>query len=190
MNVEHTAMTNAFDSANYPTSEPTELVSGDRWAWKRSDLNAEYANSAYTLKYALRLQGAGATEIAITASASGLDYIVEVGSSTTAAYTVGRYTYQTYITRNSDSERLTIGSGEIELLANRDEATTNPITNLRQRLENLDAAILTLTTKTASAYSIAGRSFSYVDLPELQRMRDQTAGEINTKTRKRFGVRS
>ncbi len=183
-------MTNAFDSANYPTSEPTELVAGDRWAWKRTDLNAEYANSAYTLKYALRLQGAGTTEIAITASASGLEYIVEVGSSTTAAYAVGRYTYQAYITRNSDSERLTIGSGEIQLLANRDEATTNPITNLRQRLENLDAAILTLTTKTASAYSIAGRSFSYVDLPELQRMRDQTAGEINIKTRKRFGVRS
>jgi hypothetical protein len=183
-------MTNAFDSANYPTTEPTQLVAGDRWAWKRTDLNADYANSAYTLKYALRLQGAGATEISITASASGLDYIVEVASSATASYIVGRYTYQAYITRNADSERLTIGSGEIVVVANRDEATTDPISNLRQRLENLDAAILTLTTKTASAYSIAGRSFSYVDLPELQRMRDQTAGEINTKTRKRFGIRS
>ena len=182
-------MRNAFDSANYPTSEPTELVAGDRWAWKRSDLNSDYSNAAYTLKYALRLQATVATEIEITASASGLDYIIEVGSSTTAAYTVGRYTYQAYITRDSDSERLTIGSGDIVLLANRDAATTNPISNLRQRLENLDAAILTITTKTASAYSIAGRSFSYVDLPELQRMRDQTAGEINTKTRKRFGIR-
>jgi hypothetical protein len=88
-------------------------------------------NSAYTLKYALRLQGAGTTEIEITASASGLEYIIEVGSSTTAPYIVGRYTYQTYITRNSDSERITIGSGEIQLLANRDQSTTNPITNLR-----------------------------------------------------------
>jgi hypothetical protein len=182
-------MTNAFDSANYPTTEPTELVAGDMWRWKRSDLNTDYPNSAYTLKYALRLQGAGTTEIEIAASASGLEYIIEVGSSTTAPYIVGRYTYQTYITRNSDSERITIGSGEIQLLANRDQSTTNPITNLRQRLENLETAILNLTTKTASAYSIAGRSFSYVDLPELQRMRDQTAGEINTKTRKTFGIR-
>jgi len=71
-------MTNAFDSANYPTTEPTQLVAGDRWAWKRKDLNADYVNSAYTLKYALRLQGAGATEIAITATASGLEYIVKV----------------------------------------------------------------------------------------------------------------
>jgi hypothetical protein len=77
-------MTNAFDSANYPTTEPTELVAGDMWRWKRSDLNTDYPNSAYTLKYALRLQGAGTTEIEITASASGLEYIIEVGSSTTA----------------------------------------------------------------------------------------------------------
>jgi hypothetical protein len=137
----------------------------------------------------LRLQGAGTTEIEITASASGLEYIIEVGSSTTAAYIVGRYTYQTYITRSSDSERITIGSGQIQLIANRDQSTANPITNLRQRLENLETAILNLTTKTASAYSIAGRSYSYVDLPELIRMRDQTAGEINTKTRKTFGIR-
>lgn len=182
-------MTNAFDSANYPTTEPTQLVAGDRWAWKRTDLNTDYANSAYTLKYALRLQGAGTTEIEIAASASGSEYIIEVGSSTTAAYIVGRYTYQTYITRNSDSERITIGSGQIQLIANRDQSTADPITNLRQRLENLETAILSLTTKTASAYSIAGRSYSYVDLPELIRMRDQTAGEINTKQRKTFGIR-
>lgn len=182
-------MTNLFDSANYPTKEPSQLIVGDRWTWKRSDLHSSYANTAYVLKYALRLQGAGSTEIEVTASASGNDYVVEVASATTAAYTAGWYSYQTYLTRSADDERITIGSGEIEVIANRDASTSDPISLLRQRLNNLDEAVKTLTTKTASSYSIAGRSFSYVDLPTLVEMRDQVAGELNTKTRKRFGIR-
>lgn len=183
-------MTNLFDAANYPTSVPPSLVIGDRWTWKRIDLHTQYANDAYVLKYALRLQGTGSTEIEITASASGSDYVVEVSSATTAAYSAGWYSYQTYLTRSSDSERITIGTGEIEVIANRDASTSDPISLLRQRLNNLDEAVKTLTTKTASSYSIAGRSFSYVDLPTLIEMRDQTAGELNTKTRKRFGIRN
>ena len=182
-------MTNLFDSANYPTQIPASVVAGDRWTWKRTDLNTDYANNAYVLKYALRLQGAGGTEIEITASASGEDYVVEVPSATTASYTVGYYTYQTYLTRSSDSERITIGTGEIQVIANRDTSTSDPISLLRQRLNNLDEAVKTLTAKTASSYSIAGRSFSYVDLPTLMEMRNQVAGELNTKTRKRFGIR-
>ena len=182
-------MSNLFDSANFAQTEPTEIVAGDFLAWKRTDLNADYANSAYTLKYVLRLQGSGSTEIEITATASGDDYLVSVASATTASYSVGRYDYQAYLTRNADSERITIKSAEMVVVANRDTATTDPIDHLRQRLNNLDAAILTLSQKTASSYSIAGRSMTYSDLPELMRMRNATQAEINTKTRGRFGVR-
>ena len=137
----------------------------------------------------LRLQGSGSTEIEITASASGSDYLVSVASATTASYAVGRYDYQAYLTRNADSERITIKSSELVVVANRDTATTDPIDHLRQRLNNLDAAIITLSAKTASSYSIAGRSMTYNDLPELMRMRNATQAEINTKTKGRFGVR-
>ena len=183
-------MANPFDASQWSSSEPVEIVAGDFLAWKRTDLHSTYPNTAYTLKYALRLMGAGSTEIEITASASGSEFRVEVASATTANYTVGRYVYQMYITRNSDSERLTLQTGEMKVIANRDTATTNPITHLRTRLENLETAIETLTRKTAASYSIAGRSMSYADLPELTRMRDIVAAELNTKTHKAFGVRA
>lgn len=183
-------MANLFDAANFAEVEPTQIVAGDFLAWKRTDLNADYANDAYVLKYVFRLQGSGSTEIEVAASASGSDYLVQVASSTTANYAVGRYDYQAYLTKSSNSERITIKSGEMLVVANRDASTDDPIDHLRKRLVNLDAAIITLSTKTASSYSIAGRSMSYSDLPEVIRMRDQTAGEINVKTRKTFAVRA
>jgi hypothetical protein len=183
-------MTNLLDSANFATTEPTQIVAGDFLGWKRTDLNTSYSNASHTLKYVFRLQGSGSTEIEINASNSGDDYLISVGSSTTASYAVGRYEYQGYITRTADSERITVVSGEWLIVANRDASTDDPIDHLRQRLNNLETAILTLTQKTSSSYSIAGRSMTYADLPELIRMRNETAGEINVKTRKRFGIRA
>jgi len=183
-------MANLFDAANFQTTEPTSVVAGDFLAWKREDLNVDYANSAFTLKYVLRLQNSGSTEIEIDASASGTNYLVSVASSVTANYAVGRYDYQAYITKTSTSQRITIKSGEIVVIANRDASTDDPIDHLRKRLENLETAILTLSNKTSSCYSIAGRSMTYQDLPQFIQMRDQTAGEINVKTRGGFGVRS
>src|SRR3990167_6523812 len=119
-------MGNAFDSANYPTREPIELVIGDRWAWKRTDLGADYPPASYALSYSMRLEGTGATEIGINASESGSDYLVEVASVTTAGYTAGRYRWQAYITRSSDSERVMIDSGLGEGKPNSDASPADP----------------------------------------------------------------
>jgi len=61
-------LANLFDTTNAATTEPEMIVAGDRLIWKRIDLNADYANSAYTLKYSARLEGTGSTEIEITAA--------------------------------------------------------------------------------------------------------------------------
>ena len=42
---------NVFDRSNYPTVEPSELVAGDRWAWKRQDLT-DYGDG-YSFSYEL-----------------------------------------------------------------------------------------------------------------------------------------
>ena len=34
-------MANLFDSANAPSIEPEELIVGDLWQWKRTDLNTD-----------------------------------------------------------------------------------------------------------------------------------------------------
>ncbi len=176
-------MSNAFTSSNYPEKEPNELIAGDRWAWKRTDLNSDYDNSLYTLKYSARLEGTGATEIEITASASGNDYLVEVAAATTAAYTVGIYHWQAYITRDSDSERVTIQDGTFKVIANRDAATTDPRTHAKITLEAIEAVIENRATKDQMSYTIAGRSLSRMEIKDLMSFRTTYRAEVAAELR-------
>jgi len=176
-------MANLFDSTNYATTEPLSLIAGDRIAWKRTDLNSDYAVASYALSYSARLEGAGSTEIEITASESGDDYIVEIPQATSAAYTVGVYHWQAYITRSSDSERITVDSGTWEVKANRDVATTDPRTHVKKVLEAIEATIEGRASKDQESYSIQGRSLSRTPIPDLVVLRDKYRAEFVRETR-------
>ena len=169
-------MANLFDTANYPGREPFSLVIGDRWTWKKDDFS-DYPSSAYTLKYSFRLDGAGATEIQITASANGTAFKIEVGASTSTSYTAGNYQWQSYLTRNSDNERVTIDSGYIEIRPNRDLATTDPRSHFKIVLDNIEAVIEERATKDQEAYSINGRSLSRTPIADLQQLADSYRGK-------------
>jgi len=171
-------LSNKFDSANYPTSEPSQLVVGDRWAWKRSDLNNDYDNSLYTLSYSARLEDTG-DEIEITASASGADYLVEVAAATTANHTPGRYWWQAYITRDSDSERVTIGNGLFDLQTNRDQSLADPRSHAKKVLAAIEAVIEERATKDQESYTINGRTLSRTPITDLITLRDKYRQEVN-----------
>jgi len=177
-------LTDLFDSANYPETEPVELIAGDRWAWKRTDLGSDYPPASYALSYSARLEGTGATEIGITASESGSDYIVEVASATTATYTAGVYHWQAYITRTADSERVTVDEGTFEVVANRDAATTDPRSHVKIVLEAIEAVIESRATKDQESYTINGRSLSRTPLTELRKMRKDYKAEYASELRK------
>jgi hypothetical protein len=169
-------MANLFDVSNYPQREPFSLVIADRWTWKKDELT-DYPSSAYTLKYSFRLDGAGATEIQITASANGTAFKIEVGASTSTSYTAGNYQWQSYLTRNSDNERVTIDSGYIEIRPNRDLATTDPRSHFKIVLDNIEAVIEERATKDQEAYSINGRSLSRTPIADLQQLADSYRGK-------------
>ena len=62
-------MSNLFDSANFPSKEPTELQLGDFWAWKRIDLATDYPTAAYALIYEFNLiDGSTASNFTLTAT--------------------------------------------------------------------------------------------------------------------------
>ena len=168
-------MGNAFDNTNYPNREPAELIAGDRWAWNREDLGSDYPPASYALSYSARLESVG-TEIEITASESGSDYIVEVAAATTAAYTAGIYHWQAYITRTSDSERVTVDSGTFEVIADRDSASTDPRSHVKVTLDAIEAVIESRATKDQESYSINNRSLSRTPLKDLIMLRDKYAG--------------
>ena len=57
-------MSNAFDRINYTTKEPSKLVLGDFWAWRRDDLASDYPVGAYALTYEFHLDaGGGGTKV-------------------------------------------------------------------------------------------------------------------------------
>ena len=177
-------MANLFDSANIAEREPAKIRAGDLTQWKRTDLGVDYANSAYTLKYSARLEGTGSTEIEITASASGDDYLASVGQSATASYTVGVYHWQAYITRNSDSERITIDSGTWEVIANRDAATTDPRSHAKIMVEKIESLLEGRADADVASYSIAGRSLTKLSIDELMAWRDRYRAEYRRELQK------
>lgn len=169
-------MANLFDTGNVPTTEPATIVAGDLLQWKRTDLGADYANGSYTLSYKARLEGTSAGSsvvITITASASGDDYLVSVGQSTTASYTAGDYRWQAYITRNSDSERLTIDSGTFEVAANRSASTADPRSHVKTMLDKIESILEGRADGDVAAYSINGRSLTKLDITDLLMWRDR-----------------
>jgi hypothetical protein len=166
-------LANLFDTDNVPTTEPATIVAGDLLQWKRTDLGTDYANGSYTLSYKARLEGTGSTVITITASASGDDFLVSVGQSTTASYTAGDYRWQAYITRNSDSERLTIDSGTFEVAANRSASTADPRSHAKTMLDKLESILEGRADGDVAAYSINGRSLTKLDITDLLMWRDR-----------------
>lgn len=170
-------MANKFDSANYPSREPEELIVGDRAAWKRADLGADYPPASYSLKYSLRLESTG-TEIEITAGESGDEYVVEVASATTTSWTAGTYVWQAYITRTLDSERVLVDSGSIKVVTNLDASSADPRTHAKIVLDAIEAVIEGRATKDQEEYSIAGRSLKRTPIADLLLLRDRYRVEV------------
>lgn len=174
-------MANLFDSDNAPTTEPAEIIAGDLLQWKRTDLGTDYDNSLYTLKYSARLQGTGTTEVEITASASGEDYLVSVASATTAAYTVGTYAWQAYITRDSDSERIKIDEGVWTVVANRDADTTDPRSHAKIMLDKIESILENRADADVDNYSIGSRSITKMSVEELTKWRSYYRAEYQAE---------
>jgi len=162
-------MSNLFDTSNYPTTEPDHLYLGDQWNWRRDDLASDYPTGSYALTYSARLlDSAGSTEIDITASESNNTYIVSVGQSTTLNYTAGDYSWRAFITRSSDSQRLTVDEGFFKV--EKDYATDSGDYRSHARivLQALEDTIQNRASIDQMSMSIAGRSLSRMSPQELR----------------------
>lgn len=179
-------MSNLFDSNNYPVTEPDLLFIGDYWTWKRTDLSDDYDPDDYALKYTFQLAGDGTTEFDITASESTGEYVVEVAAATTAGYTAGTYHWQAYITRASDSERITVDRGVVVVKDNLDASSADPRTHAEICLDAIETEIQNLNF-AISTYSISNRSMAYRTLEELEKMRDKYRAEVAQEKRAKNG---
>ena len=179
-------MANLFDRSNYPTQEPYELVVGDRWVWKREDLNTDYSTDLYSLSYEFHCDsgGGGNHAFTINATESGNVYYVEVASTTTANYSPHRYVWDAYITRTSDSQRIRIDSGVTQLLDNLANTNADQRSHVKKVLDALEAMIANRAAVDQSSMSIAGRSLSRMDINDLLSWRDKYKAEYLRELKK------
>lgn len=175
-------MANKF--TDIPTTEPAELIAGDLWTWKRTDLGSDYLNSLYTLTYKLRPEGATTgTTLTITATASGADYLVSVAAATTAGYAAGEYNWSAFITRDSDSERFQVDYGTLTVKPDLAVATTDPRSHAKITLDALESVIEDRATKDQMSYSIGGRSLSRMSVDDLLKFRNTYRAEVKKEDR-------
>lgn len=156
-------MSNLFDSSNYPTSIPTTLVCGDNWLWAK--LAGDYG-TGYTLKYALT-PISGGTVITVTATLSGDKYLIEIPSATTASYVASTYSYSEIILRDSDSSRVVLSSGVIEVKPNPLTTTADTRSHARKVLDAIRATIEGRASIDQQSMSINGRSINRTPLADL-----------------------
>jgi len=173
---------NLFDSANAPTGVPEEIVVGDYFQFKVTRFSEDYSNSLHTMRLVARIATGGSSEITITATADGDDYLFTAASSVTADYDVGHYHYQLEIERNSDSNRVTVDRGEIDILTDFDN-NVDPRTHAEIMLGKIESILEGKADSDVSSYSIAGRSLTKLSPEELVQWRDYYRREVSALKR-------
>jgi len=176
-------LSNKFDSTNYPTEVPDELQLGDFWAWKKDNLATDYPTADYSLSYEFNLiDGATASNFTLTATESNDEYIIS--TSSTGSYTKGEYNWVSYITRTSDSARVKIAEGYVEVQDNYATTSASVRSHAKIVLDAVKAVIENRATMDQSSMSIAGRSLSRMSIDELFQLKDRYQADFDAEVKK------
>lgn len=165
-------MANLFDASNAPTTEPEVVSPGDFIQWKRTDLGGDYPPASYTATYVARITGGGNTEIQVTGTASGSDFLFTVSSTTSTDFIPGIYHWQLEIVRNSDSNRIIVDRGYFTCVADLDINGADPRSHAEIMIAKIESILNGKADSDVSSYSIAGRSLSKMSFRELTDARD------------------
>ena len=162
---------------------PYTIYSGDTAIWKITDLNTDYSNSTHTLSYYFRLESTGAG-FTVNASADNDDYLITLSASTTAGKTAGIYHFIAYVTRSSDSARVTVDRGQVEIKPNLASSSADPRSHAKIMLDKIESLLEGKADKDVSSYSIAGRSLNKMSVSELLEWRNYYKAEYNRELNK------
>jgi len=160
--------------------EPDVIIQGDTLSWLRQSQDVFYfdqnnlpvickASQGWTLTY--NFAGPAGT-IAITASASGDDYLVSVAAATTAGYAIGLYSWAAFITKGAN--RFQIDSGVSTVQQNLATASTgyDGRSHAKQVLDAIEAVIKNRASTDQQAYQIGGRRLDRMPVADLLKFRN------------------
>ncbi len=154
-----------------PTTEPLVVTAGDLVTWKRS-LPDYPADDGWVLSYALTKSN---VRITFSASASGSDHLVSVAAATSAAWTVGAYLMQGYVTKAATSERYRVFEANTEILTNLAAQSSgyDGRSHAKKCLDAIEAVLESRASKAIQSWSGLEQSFSLIPTADLLTMRDK-----------------
>lgn len=175
-------MTDLFDHAAAPATEPPGFVAGDLVMWRRTDdLTRQYAVAGYTLTYAIRPAAGGATVVTATGSVVAGEWRIAIASTVTAEMAVGRWYWSAYITRIADGARVQIDDGEFTVEANRVVNPADTRSHAVKVLDAIEAAIEGRAGDTVQSYTIGGRQINKMSADELIKWRSYYRAEVQAE---------
>ena len=167
------------------TSIPATVRSGDSISWLLSFAGYP-ATAGWSLSITLINHEGKET---LTGTASGDSYAVTVPAATTAGWDVGVYAWAALLTSGTD--RVTAGTGQIEVLANLAALTTHDRrTHAEICLANLEAVIQGKATADNLEYAINDRSLKRYTWSELLSARAHFKAEVAREQRAASGKTS
>ena len=182
-------MSNLFDSTNWPSSPPDPFIAGDYFAFKRTDLSADFPLSSYSVKWSASLFGSStattsASQISLDAVESGSEYQLTAGHTATNAWTAGSYGWSLFVTDSADAQkRQRLSYGTFEVKANWVSSTADPRSDAQKNLDLIEDVLYSRVQGDVSSYSVAGRSLSKMSPAELIEFRDFFARKVEMESR-------
>lgn len=151
--------------------EPRFIVQGDTASWYL--LLGNYPPPSWVLSYAMvgAAQGMVIDFTEAIPSPDGEQHFIDLAPITTIEWIPGLYKFQSYVTNNSTEDRVTIGWGDITIMADLAKADpTDPRSYSRQICDIIELAMKGRLPQGMEHYSIGGRAISKIPLMQLQEL--------------------
>ncbi len=175
-------MTDLFDPAAAPTTEPVGFVAGDLVIWRRADdLTRQYLGGGYTLTYAFRPAAGGSTVVTIEAVAGTDEWVATMTAAQTAVMPAGRWYWSAYVTRTSDGARVQFDDGQTIVEANRVVDPSDTRSHARKVLDAIEASIEGRAGDTVQSYTIGGRQINKMSADELIKWRNYYVAQVQAE---------
>lgn len=162
---------------------PSKLTRGDSIAWDDDSTKDNLGNlidSSWTLNYVIR----GPKKLDLVSSANGSGWTTSLDSASSSTLTKGIYFWQAFAEKAGS--KITLSSGQIEVLEDLSEVTSDNYDGRTQTRKDLDAvqsAIRSIVTGGVQSYTINGRQFNKINLGDLRALESQLKFQVNMEER-------
>ena len=157
---------------------PFRFSQGDKVTWDLPSSvnykNESVTSANYTCKYYLRSLNGGFFTVTGTSEGNGWKFEISVTDS--AALEDGKWNFQAIAVKNDNSDKVTPERGILTIDQTLEYTGSTPgrldfRTEAEKMVELIETAIKAIITNKAEEYTIGDRTFKYMEISELRRLR-------------------